>query len=112
MREDQPNGSRKAGKRSFEIKRNQPLSDGILNLIWREQTILACIDEGVGTIPAIVARLYGGLDADLKVAAALSVLAHLEFLIARGFVSAEGSNDGLSAFYIRAASGAAASASS
>ena len=48
------------------------------------------------------------LDADLKTAAALSVLAHLEHLSARGLVSAEGATDGLSAFYVRAASGAAA----
>ena len=79
--------------------------------LWREQTILACVDEGVNTIPHIVARLYGGLDATLKVAAALSVLAHLEFLKERGIVTAEGATEGLSAFYLRAASvpGAASS---
>ncbi|MEM7191268.1 MAG: MBL fold metallo-hydrolase [Pseudomonadota bacterium] len=76
---------------------------------WREQTILACIDEGVGTIPKIVARLYSGLDANLKVAAALSVLAHLQFLAARGLVTAEGATEGLSAFYIRASAPGAAS---
>lgn len=80
--------------------------------IWREQTILACIDDGVTTIPHIVARLYGALDADLKVAAALSVLAHLELLESRGLVAAEGSNHGLSAFYVRAAVSGAAAASS
>jgi len=68
---------------------------------WREQTILACLDEGVCTIPRIVARLYGALDADLKEAAALSVLAHLEHLIARDMVSAESAVDPLSAFYVR-----------
>ena len=71
---------------------------------WREQTILACIDDGMNTIPAIVARLYGGLDTNLKVAAALSVLAHLEFLTERGIVTPEGATEGLSAFYLRAAS--------
>jgi len=76
---------------------------------WREQTILACIDEGLCTIPRIVAKLYGALDANLKTAAALSVLAHLEHLMSRKMVSAEGATDGLSAFYVRAASGAAAS---
>jgi glyoxylase-like metal-dependent hydrolase (beta-lactamase superfamily II) len=55
---------------------------------WREQTILACLDEGVSTIPAIVAKIYGALDADLKAAAALSVLAHLEHLISRGLAVA------------------------
>jgi glyoxylase-like metal-dependent hydrolase (beta-lactamase superfamily II) len=68
---------------------------------WREQTILACLDEGVSTIPRIVGRLYGALDADLKEAAALSVLAHLEHLISRELVTAEGSSDRLSAFYAR-----------
>ena len=77
---------------------------------WREQNILACIDDGVRTIPCIVAKLYGALDADLKGAAALSVLAHLEHLIARNLVTAEGATDKLSAFYVRA-SGAASSVS-
>ncbi len=76
---------------------------------WREQTILACIDDGVCTIPRIVAKLYGALDANLKTAAALSVLAHLEHLSARSIVSAEGATDGLSAFYVRASGGGASS---
>lgn len=75
---------------------------------WREQNILACIDDGVSTIPRIVAKLYGALDANLKEAAALSVLAHLEHLNARGMVSAEGATDKLSGFYVRG-SGAAPS---
>ena len=73
---------------------------------WREQTILACLDEGVCTIPRIVAKLYGALDVNLKEAAALSVLAHLEHLIDRDVVSAEGATDRLSAFYVRPASAA------
>src|SRR5680860_753235 len=36
---------------------------------WREQTILSCLDEGVCTIPRIVAKLYGKLDVSLKEAA-------------------------------------------
>jgi hypothetical protein len=67
---------------------------------WREQTILACLDEGVCTIPRIVAKLYGTLDADLREAAALSVLAHLEHLIDRDLVAAEGA-DAFSACYVR-----------
>ena len=62
----------------------------IMHRKWREQTILTCLDEGDCTIPRIVARLYGTLDAGLKEAAALSVLAHLEHLISRDLVSAEG----------------------
>jgi glyoxylase-like metal-dependent hydrolase (beta-lactamase superfamily II) len=68
---------------------------------WREQTILSCLNDGVCTIPCIVARLYGALDADLKDAAALSVLAHLEHLIERDMVAADGAQDPLSAFYVR-----------
>jgi glyoxylase-like metal-dependent hydrolase (beta-lactamase superfamily II) len=68
---------------------------------WREQTILACLDEGVRTIPKIVGKLYGTLDAELKEAAALSVLAHLEHLIGRNLVAAEGGRDFLSAAYVR-----------
>jgi glyoxylase-like metal-dependent hydrolase (beta-lactamase superfamily II) len=62
----------------------------IMHRKWREQTILTCLDEGDCTIPRIVARLYGTLDAGLKEAAALSVLAHLEHLISRDLASAEG----------------------
>jgi len=69
---------------------------------WREQTILACLDDGVSTIPGIVGRLYGTLDTELKEAAALSVRAHLEHLMARDLVRAEGP-DWLSASYLRAA---------
>ena len=75
----------------------------IMHRKWREQTILACLEEGVNTIPRIVGRLYGALDAELKEAAALSVLAHLEHLINRELVSAEGQPGLSSAFYLRSA---------
>ncbi|HWM30745.1 MAG TPA: MBL fold metallo-hydrolase [Methyloceanibacter sp.] len=64
---------------------------------WREQTILACLDDGVSTIPGIVGRLYGTLDTELKEAAALSVRAHLEHLTARNLVRAESAGDRLEA---------------
>jgi glyoxylase-like metal-dependent hydrolase (beta-lactamase superfamily II) len=73
----------------------------IMHRKWREQTILACLDDGVCTIPRIVERLYGTLDAELKEAAALSVFAHLEHLIGRELVAAEGTSELLSAFYVR-----------
>jgi glyoxylase-like metal-dependent hydrolase (beta-lactamase superfamily II) len=73
----------------------------IMHRKWREQTILACLEKGVCTIPRIVGRLYGTLDTELKEAAALSVLAHLEHLISRELVSAEGATDLSSAFYLR-----------
>ncbi len=64
---------------------------------WREQTILACLDDGVSTIPGIVGRLYGTLDTELKEAAALSVRAHLEHLTDRNLVRAESAGDRLEA---------------
>lgn len=74
----------------------------IMHRKWREQTILACLDDGICTIPRIVERLYGTLDAGLKEAAALSVLAHLEHLIGRDLVAAEGASGVFSDFYLRA----------
>jgi len=47
--------------------------------------------------------LYGARDTELKEAAALSVLAHLEHLINRELVSAEGQPGLSSAFYLRPA---------
>ena len=76
----------------------------IMHRKWREQTILACLDDGVTTIPRIVEKLYGTLDTALKEAAALSVLAHLEHLINRDLVMAEGQADWLSASYLRPSS--------
>ncbi len=74
----------------------------IMHRQWREQTILACLDEGICTVPHIVARLYGTLDAGLKGAAALSVLAHLEHLITRELVAADGPSGLSSVFCLRA----------
>jgi glyoxylase-like metal-dependent hydrolase (beta-lactamase superfamily II) len=74
----------------------------IMHRKWREQTILACLEDGICTVPRIVARLYGTLDAGLKGAAALSVLAHLEYLIDRDLVAADGANALSSVFYLRA----------
>jgi glyoxylase-like metal-dependent hydrolase (beta-lactamase superfamily II) len=65
----------------------------IMHRQWREQTILTCLEDGVSTIPRIVAKIYGDLDADLKAAAALSVLAHLEYMISRGLVRETGPKD-------------------
>jgi glyoxylase-like metal-dependent hydrolase (beta-lactamase superfamily II) len=56
----------------------------------REAAILTRIKAGDNLIPEMVERIYEGLDARLKGAAALSVLAHLEDLVARGVVRAEG----------------------
>jgi glyoxylase-like metal-dependent hydrolase (beta-lactamase superfamily II) len=80
----------------------------IMHRQWREQTILKCLDEGARTIPQIVAKIHGGLDAKLKEAAALSVLAHLEYLSERGMVATEGLPR-LAGVYVLAASASRAS---
>ena len=61
----------------------------------REAQIVAALKDGVTDIPAMVERIYAGLDPRLKPAAGLSVLAHLLWLIKQGRVTAE-SSPGLS----------------
>jgi glyoxylase-like metal-dependent hydrolase (beta-lactamase superfamily II) len=56
----------------------------------REASILARLAAGDRTIPAIVSAIYQGLSPALQGAAALSVLAHLENLVAREVVVADG----------------------
>ena len=62
----------------------------IVHRRWREQAILDAIRAGHSTIERIVATVYSGIEASLLNAAALSVLAHVEHLIARGLVRCEG----------------------
>ncbi|HTO41453.1 MAG TPA: MBL fold metallo-hydrolase, partial [Rhizomicrobium sp.] len=50
----------------------------------RERQILACIKDGVGTIPEMVARMYADVDKRLHPAASRSVLAHLIQLTQEG----------------------------
>src|SRR5437588_733551 len=56
----------------------------------REASILHRLGKGPADIPTIVRAVYIGLDPRLVGAAALSVLAHLEELVARGAVITEG----------------------
>jgi glyoxylase-like metal-dependent hydrolase (beta-lactamase superfamily II) len=56
----------------------------------REASILHRLGKGAADIPTIVRAVYIGLDPRLFGAAALSVLAHLEELVARGTVVTEG----------------------
>ena len=56
----------------------------------REASILHRLGNGAADIPTIVRAVYIGLDPRLVGAAALSVLAHLEELVARGAVVTEG----------------------
>lgn len=55
--------------------------------LGREAAVLDRLAAGDRTIPAIVAAVYRELDPRLRDAAALSVLAHLEDLVARGRVA-------------------------
>jgi glyoxylase-like metal-dependent hydrolase (beta-lactamase superfamily II) len=56
----------------------------------REQSIVRRLTEGEADIPTLVGAIYIGLDPRLTKAAGLSVLAHLEDLVARGLVRTEG----------------------
>jgi glyoxylase-like metal-dependent hydrolase (beta-lactamase superfamily II) len=56
----------------------------------REASILHRLGKGAADIPTIVKAIYIGLDPRLAGAAGLSVLAHLEDLVARGTVLTEG----------------------
>lgn len=55
----------------------------------REASILHRLGKGAADIPTIVKAVYIGLDPRLAGAAALSTLAHLEDLVARGVVATE-----------------------
>ena len=73
------------------IDRPQRLVRGLLgHRRQREGQIMRLIGEGPLTIPAMVARMYVGLDPRLLPGAERSVLAHLHDLRARGRVAAEG----------------------
>jgi len=56
----------------------------------REASILHRLEKNPTDIPTIVRAVYIGLDPRLTGAAALSVLAHLEDLVARGVVATDG----------------------
>jgi glyoxylase-like metal-dependent hydrolase (beta-lactamase superfamily II) len=56
----------------------------------REAAILATLRSGEADIPSLVRAIYIGIDPRLTGAAALSVLAHLEDLVARALVATDG----------------------
>jgi glyoxylase-like metal-dependent hydrolase (beta-lactamase superfamily II) len=56
----------------------------------REASILHRLGKGAADIPTLVRAIYIGLDPRLTRAAGLSVLAHLEDMVARGVVATEG----------------------
>ena len=56
----------------------------------RETAVLRRLAEGAADIPTLVRAIYIGLDPRLLGAAGLSLLAHLEDLVARGVVATDG----------------------
>jgi glyoxylase-like metal-dependent hydrolase (beta-lactamase superfamily II) len=58
--------------------------------LMRERAILERLARGDSAIPQMVAAIYRDVDPRLHGAAALSVLAHLEDLVARGLAATEG----------------------
>lgn len=62
----------------------------IVHRRWREHAILDAISGGDASIERIVAHVYKDLDPRLVNAASLSVLAHVEHLVARGLVRCDG----------------------
>jgi glyoxylase-like metal-dependent hydrolase (beta-lactamase superfamily II) len=56
----------------------------------REAAILQRLAEGDATIQVMVARIYESVDKRLHGAAAMTVFAHLEDLVARGLVDSDG----------------------
>lgn len=63
----------------------------LLHRRWREEQVMEAIRGGVRTIQSIVPVIYPTIDHKLSSAAALSVQAHVEHLIARGLVTCDGS---------------------
>jgi glyoxylase-like metal-dependent hydrolase (beta-lactamase superfamily II) len=62
----------------------------ILHRRAREASILHRLGKGATDIPTIVRAIYIGIDPRLTGAAGLSVLAHMEELVARGLVETDG----------------------
>jgi len=62
----------------------------ILHRKAREASIVNRLAKGESDIPALVAAIYSNLDPRLVKAAGMSVLAHLEDLVARGAVATDG----------------------
>jgi len=62
----------------------------LLHRRWREDQVLDAIRDGIETIQSLVPVVYPTLDGKLANAAALSVQAHVEHLIARGLVICDG----------------------
>jgi glyoxylase-like metal-dependent hydrolase (beta-lactamase superfamily II) len=53
---------------------------------WRESEIVECLRDGIGTVAGMVPRIYKDIEPSLSAAAALAVLAQLEFLAEKGTI--------------------------
>ena len=62
----------------------------ILHRKAREAAIVRQLEKGEADIPTLVAAIYANLDPRLTRAAGMSVLAHLEDLVARGTIASDG----------------------
>lgn len=85
------------GARSYLPGHGGPIIDGLARVTelkrhrqGREAAILRALDSGDRTIEEIVAAVYIGLDSALIGAAALSVMAHTDWLAERGLVRKAG----------------------
>src|SRR5690349_18095693 len=65
------------------------IEEYLAHRLMRERQIVGCLEDGVDTIPAMVARLYVDVHPALHPAAALTVRAHLGKLVADGAVAEE-----------------------
>lgn len=74
------------------VIRNAPnfVQSYIRHRLGREESILHRLGKGAADIPTLVRAIYIGLDPRLVGAAGLSVLAHLEDMVARGTVVTDG----------------------
>jgi glyoxylase-like metal-dependent hydrolase (beta-lactamase superfamily II) len=75
-----------------DVIRNAPdyVAQLVRHRLGREAAILSRLAKGEAEIASLVRSIYVGLDPRLAGAAALSVLAHLEDLVARGLVATDG----------------------
>ena len=62
----------------------------ILHRKAREAAIVRQLEKGESDIPSVVSAIYANLDPRLTRAAGMSVLAHLEDLVARGTIATDG----------------------
>jgi glyoxylase-like metal-dependent hydrolase (beta-lactamase superfamily II) len=66
----------------------------IVHRKMRERAILDGLSDGDASVAELVARIYPRLAEELREAASLSTLAHLDYLVARGLVASEGPTSG------------------